>query len=433
MNYDRQKRIPRRDFLRKASLAIAPAIIPASALGLDKRSAPSNRITLGCIGTGNMGTSNMKAFLANSDVQVVAVCDTDGKRMEEAREIVRQWYATETTSGTYKGCEAYGDFRDLLARADIDAISVCTPDHWHAIPSIEAARAGKDIYCEKPLSYTIEEGRAMCEAVRKHNRVFQTGTQLRSMNHTRYACELIRNGRIGKIHTIRKGGSGSNEIPVQPEMPIPEWFNYDMWLGPAPWAPYTEKRCHWNFRYILDYSGGEMTDHGVHNFDIIQWALGTQHSGPVEIEGTATFPKSGLYNAATSYDVEWRYADGVRMIARGDPGSNVFEGTEGWISMSQGGMDASPKSILKSVIGPNEIHLYDSKDHHRNFLDCVKTRAETLAPCEIGHRSTTIPILANIAIELKRKLRWNPEAERFVDDPEADRLLSRAMRAPWHL
>lgn len=431
----------RRDFLKSASAAAIgamglPLFIPSSALGRSGTVAPSNRITIGCIGVGGMGTGNMQSFLGIPEAQVIAVCDVDAKHRASAKSMV------ETKTGR-KGVAEYNDFRELIARTDLDAVSIAVPDHWHALIATAAAKAGLDIYGEKPLGYTIAEGRAIVDAVDRYGVVWQTGSWQRSVRNFRTACELVRNGRIGKVHTVRvglpSGYSVSEQGGYRPAR-VPEGFDYDMWLGPAPSVPYCPNRCHWNFRWISDYSGGQLTDWAGHHCDIAQWGMGTELSSPVEIEGVGEFPKAkdGLFDTAKNYRFVCTYKEGFTMIVadrdQQPKGMGVhFEGTDGWIWVDREGFDASPKSLLTSVIGPGEIHLYKSDNHHQNFLDCVRSRAETVTPARIAHRSIMIGHLGLIAMKLRRKVRWNPETERFVDDPEADRLLSRPMRSPWHL
>ncbi len=450
----------RREFLTSASATALgmisfPHIVPSSALGKAGNIAPSNRITMGSVGVGGMGTNNMRAFLTQSDVQVVAVCDVvkanneyghwykNGWQgpwfgREPAQNIVNDFYAQKNQSSRYDGCDAYIDFRDVLARDDIDAVCITTPDHWHAIPVIMAAAAGKNIYCEKPMSLTVAEGRAMIEAVRRHGVIFQTGTQRRSSQQFRFICELIRNGRIGRLKRILATiGANNKEAPAknwQP-MPVPDGFDYNMWLGPAPWAPYHKDRCLYTFRFGLDYSGGQTTNLGAHAIDIAQWANGTDHTGPIEVEDLGgEFPQDGLFTTATKVHFRARYANGVELICRTQPdGPLRFEGTDGWIQIQKNEFTYSSESLKTSVIGPNEIHLYKSNDHHRNFIDCIKAHRETAAPVEVGHRSVTICHLGNIAMTLKRKLRWNPEKEQFVNSEQANRMLARSMRSPWCL
>jgi predicted dehydrogenase len=443
----------RRRFLKTALAtaggAIAPTIIPASALGLEGRPAPSNRITLAVIGTGNQGTNDLRAFLNDERVQVVAVCDVNRESAgywnggvagrEPARRIVDDHYARQKASGTYKGCEAYSDFRGVLSRKDIDAVEVALPDHWHAIPVIAACKAGKDIYCQKPLALTIAEGRAMSNAVRQSKVVFQTGSQQRSDSNFRRVCEYVRNGRIGKLQTVKCGmpsgrpdfgKTGNRKKPEQ----VPDGFDYNMWLGPAPNAPYAPARCHVNFRWIYDYSGGQVTDWGGHHPDCAQWGMGTEETGPIEIANAkGEFPPDELWNTATSYYFAAIYRNGVTlMISDKLRGGVTFEGTEGWAWANRGQCDAEPKSILTSKIGPNEIHLYESHDHYRNFIDCVISRKEPVAPVETAHRSITICHLGNIAMRLGRKsLKWDPAKEQIIGDEEAAKMLSRTYRAPW--
>jgi predicted dehydrogenase len=436
-----KNRSTRRDFLKSASAAAIgalglPLFIPSSALGRSGTVAPGNRITIGCIGVGGMGMANMQSFLGIPEAQVIAVCDVDAKHRAAARATV------ETKTGR-KGVVEYNDFRELIARTDLDAVSIAVPDHWHALIATAAAKAGLDIYGEKPLGYSIAEGRAIVDAVERYGIVWQTGSWQRSVRNFRTACELVRNGRIGKVHTVRVGLPSGYSVSEQGGFrpaPVPEGFDYEMWLGPAPSVPYCPNRCHWNFRWISDYSGGQLTDWAGHHCDIAQWGMGTELTSPVEIEGAGEFPKAkdGLFDTAKSYRFVCTYKEGFTMIVadrdQQPKGMGVhFEGTDGWIWVDREGFDASPKALLTSVIGPDEIHLYRSDDHHQNFLDCVRSRAETVTPARVAHRSIMIGHLGLIAMKLGRKVRWDPVAERFINDPEADRLLSRPMRSPWHL
>jgi predicted dehydrogenase len=442
----------RRQFLHTTAGALAaPLIVPASCLGREDKPAASKRITVGAIGCGNMGMGDIKGLLADERVQVVAVCDVNKESAgywnngiagrEPAKRMVEEKYAKETKAGTYKGCDTYTDFRDLIARKDIDVVVVSTPDHWHAIPVVAAAKAGKDIYCQKPLSLTIAEGRAMSDAVKKYKRVFQTGSQQRSDKNFRRACELVRNGRIGKVKTVRVGlPAGRTDYAKtgdkkKPE-PVPKGFDYDLWLGPAPEAPYAPARCLINFRWIYDYSGGQVTDWGGHHPDCAQWGLGTEHTGPVEIRNAkGVFPPDELWNTATEYYFEAVYADGITMIISNKEKMGVkWEGSEGWVSADRGRHDASSKDILESKIGEKETHLYVSDNHYRNFIDCVISRKETVAPVETAHRSITICHLGNIAMRLGReKLKWDPAKEQIVGDAEAGKMLSRSYRGSWKL
>ena len=454
-----KKSINRRQFLSKAAgIAVGtisfPYVVPSSVLGKGGSVAPSNRIVMGCIGLGGQGTHNMKMFMRSPEVQMVAVCDVEAQSSnyhggstagrEPARMIVKGHYAKQKPAGAYKGCDSYNDFRELLASDNIDAVTVCTPDHWHGLISVAAAKAGKDIYCEKPLVNTIVEGRAVCDAVHRYGRVLQTGSHERSNDKARYACELVLNGRIGKLHTIRVNMPNTdphhdvvrkNSFP-QPVMPVPEGFDYDMWLGHTPWVPYTKMRCHFWWRFILNYGGGEMTDRGAHIIDLGQLGNGTDDTGPVEIFGEGRAPEVGLFDTFLEYQFECIYANGVRLIGESkEPRGLKFEGTDGWIfiHIHGGHLEAEPSSLLQESIGPGEIHLGRSPGHHQDFLDAVKTRQQPMAPAEVGHRTATICHLVNIAMLTGRRLRWDPQREQIINDAEANRLLSRPMRGPWHL
>jgi predicted dehydrogenase len=415
---------------RAAALVAGPAILPSSALGLAGTEAPANRVTLGVIGCGGKGTNGMRTFMGCKDCQVLAVCDVQAGARENARNIAGR-----------DAVAAYNDFRELLARGDIDAVLVATPDHWHVPASIAAVEAGKDVYCEKPLSNTVAEGRALVEVVKHHGAVFQHGTQLRSRRDVRFACELVRNGRIGELKRIVIGSPpGHATVPHAPE-PVPNGLDYDLWLGPAPYAPYTPWRVKvpgelpcWYF--VSDYSqSGWIAGYGVHDIDIAHWGMGMEYSGPVEVDGWGEFPKEGTFDTVMRYRLEFKYPNGVTLLMTStdqNPHGVRFEGTKGWV-FTRSTVDAEPKSLLNEVIGPNETRLYDSKLHEQNFLDCVKSRGETITPAEVAHRSTTPCLLGGIALKLGRKICWNPETERFLNDTDADRLLSCAMRPPWRV
>ncbi|NIA13163.1 MAG: Gfo/Idh/MocA family oxidoreductase [Nitrospiraceae bacterium] len=430
-----QRRSTRRKFLKTAAAGVAaPYIIPASALGAGGGRAPSNRLTLGLIGLGSMGLRHVKGFLYEDDCQITAVCDVDAARRGVAVAEVNQHYGTQD-------CAAYNDYRELLARDDIDTVCISVPDHWHAVLAIAALRAGKDVYGEKPLALTIAEGQAIVDEVERTRRVWQTGSWQRSTAHFRFACELVRNGRIGKLQRVEVGIGKGSDIAPQPVMPVPEGFDYERWLGPAPWAPYTEKRCHWNFRWILDYSGGQVTDWGAHHIDIAQWGMGTDDTGPVAVEGKGVFPTEGLWNAALDYQFSCRYANGAMLHV----GSNnhykqgvQFFGDAGLVHVTRQGVKTEPKDLVRETFGPNEIHLPRPSGDHRqghrgNFLHCVRTRQACIVPAEIGHRSITIAHLGNIAMLLGRKIQWDPVRQVVVNDAEASRMTSRAMRAPWRV
>jgi len=427
--------ITRRRFLGAAAAVAAPCVVPATALGKDDSAAPSDRIVMGCIGPGGRGRSNTQAFLANPGSRVVAVCDVDTARRLRAKKMVEDYYAVRGGAGR-RGCTDHNDFREILDRKDIDAVMIATPDHWHAVMSVMAAEAGKDIYCEKPISVCVAEGRAVADAMRRLGRIYQSGMQRRSVSHFRFCCELVRNGRVGKLKKIIEMlGSGPTCGP-QPPVPVPRGFDYNLWLGPAPWAYYTPRRCHGSFRWHLDYSGGKITDQGAHFLDIAQWANDTEHTGPLEIDGRGTFPKDGLWNTPVTYDVTCTYANGVKLevthpLYRGDWAIR-FEGTEGWLLVTRHRLYAS-KPSLKEPLGSNETRLARSNNHHQNFLDAVRTGTQPIAPPEIAHRSTTVCHLAVLCLRLGRRVRWDPVKERFIGDEAANHMLDRAHREPWTL
>lgn len=427
----------RRGFLRAAGCAAwgAPTIIAASALGTAQVPAASERITVGIIGTGGRGRTHLEAFVHES--QVVAVADPYQARRQAAQQRVEAHYAQTLGKGTYQGCAAYHDFRELLARDDIDAVSICTPDHWHAVQAVAAAASGKDVMCEKPLSVTVAEGRAVCDAMQRYGRVFQHGTQRRSEGGFAFACELVRNGRIGRLHTVRVSSEPSHANPNDPPAPVPPGFDYDLWLGPAPRVPYSPRRCvtpWWYF--IADYTIGFVAGQGVHFTDIAQWGLGTDHTGPVAIEGHGTLPPDGLCDTATAWHVEMTFANGVKLIYDDDrafPMGVIFEGTEGKVLALCSGLSTDPPTLLTSVIRPDEIRLKRPRGHVADFVHGVRTREPTAAPVEAAHRATSLCHLTHIAILTGRKLQWDPVREQFLDDPAANRLLARGLRAPWYL
>jgi len=424
------KQITRRSFL-KGTAAIGgaavglPAIVPASVFGAN---APSNRIVMGAIGVGSQGTGDMQGFLSKTEVQMVAVCDVDKSHRERAKKIVDDRYGN-------KNCTAYHDFRELIGRVDLDAVQLALPDQWHAIPAIAAARAGLDIHGQKPLARSIREGRAICDAVHRYGRVWQTGSQQRSDYKFRRACELVRNGRIGKILKVEVGLPSGGGTDVKDVMPIPERLDWNFWLGPAPYVPYRGV-SHWDWRWIMDYSGGQLTDWAGHHIDIAHWGMGFDYTGPVEIEGKGNYPTEGLYNVATQYKFDCKYADGTvitvadnKQITQGAK----WYGEKGWIHVNRGGLNASDEKILREEIGPNEIRLYESRDHKQNFLDCVKSRELTICPAEVGLRSISVGLLGEIAMLTGRKIKWNPEKEEIIGDHQASALLGRSYREPWVL
>lgn len=429
-------KLDRRHFLKGAIGAGAGAalfhVVPAAALGRGGRPAPSNRVVMGCIGLGGQGSGNMGAFLGQSDTQVVAVCDVDRSHLMSAKNRVDQHYNNTD-------CQAYADFRELLARKDIDAISLATPDHWHAIPAITALNAGMDVYGEKPISHCLMEGRAMADAQKKNSRIWQTGSWQRSQDHFRRACELVRNNRIGKVSRVEVGlPTGSGHGPVQFKDPPPE-LDYEFWIGPSRWAPYCDERTHWNWRWQLDYGGGQLMDWIGHHADIANWGMGWDNTGPIEVEGTGEYPQEGIWNAATTYYFVAKYRGGAEMHVANGGNKGIRSGTKWigengkWVWVDRGGLEANPKELLDEKIGPDEIQLFRSPGHQREFVDSVKSRRPTIAPAETAHRAASIGHLGQIAMLLGRKLHWDPDAETIQEDPAASHMLSTPMRAPWHI
>ena len=433
------KRIDRRQLLKKTTHLAAgamalPYLVPDSAMGKDGTLPPSDRITMGFIGVGGRGGSLLNNFLGLKDAQVVGVCDVKRPNCYRARKTVDGRYSTT-------GCAAYTDFRELVARNDIDAAVVATTDHWHIPAALAAVRAGKDVYVEKPLGVSFAQAKVLREAVHRYGRVFQFGTQERSSRHTRFACEMVRSGRIGKIQAITVASRYSRASENCPTAPVPEWLDYDLWLGPAPWAPYSPQRVlnrYWF--HISDYALGFMAGCGVHTIDMATWGNATDLTGPVEVEGTGEFPPDGLCDCATGWDVNLKWANGVTMRFTDGKRNKLgvtFHGSDGWVFVKEthlgGRVDANPRDILKVPIGASEVHLPVSNHHQKNFLDCIKTRSRTVAPIESTVRSDTLCQLTDIAMRLRRKLQWDPDKEQFVNDAEADRMLSRPMRDPWHV
>jgi predicted dehydrogenase len=426
----------RRQFL-KAGLALAAgapfAFGPAHAAS--KRVAPSDRITIGIIGYGRQARGLTSGLMNQPDTQVVAVSDIARARMEQGAQAVNQFYGQQQAAGTFQGAAMFPDFREMIARADIDAVLIATPDHWHAIPAIMAARARKHVYCEKPLCHTVREGRLISDAARQSGIAFQTGSQQRTGNEGRFrlAADLVRNGRIGRLHTIRIG-VGLPPVPCAlPGEPIPEGIDWDFWLGPAPYRPFNQILCpigiHDHFpdwRSYSEYSGGYLADWGAHHFDIAQWALGMDDSGPVEVLP----PVSGLNGG-----LAFRYANGVMMIHGNDRNAIDFIGTDGTVSVARNFIEASSPAILNDPLPAGAARVQDpgTPSHQRNWLDAIRGDARPIADAEVGHRTNTVCQLANIGYALRRPLRWDPVTERFPDDAEANRHLDKAYRAPWTL
>jgi predicted dehydrogenase len=438
---EKRHKLSRRHFLRTAAIAggaaVAgfPTIVKASALGKDGAVAASDRIVMAGIGFGMMGPGNMSSFLEKPEVQWVAVCDLDTEPLARAKAMVDKKYGN-------KSCATCHDFRELYLRKDLDAVSIAVPDHWHAILSIAALRAGLDVYGEKPLTHNLREGRALCDAVKRYGRVWQTGSWQRSVENFHQASELVRNGRIGKIKRIEVGlpqghydfaGTFGQEALVPP----PKNLDYEFWVGPAPWWPYCKARVHMNWRWNMDFGGGQYMDWIGHHLDIAHWGMGWDETGPVEIEAAGEFPASGIYNSPTRYYVQAKYADGTPMVLAGGH-DEIWSGTKwigeyGWIWVDRGQFETEPASLKRETIGPEEARLYRSRDHHQNFLDCVKSRGQTITPAETAHRSASVGHLGVIAMEIGRKIKWDPANETIIGDPEAERLLGHSYRKPWQL
>jgi predicted dehydrogenase len=436
----RNKVINRRRFLKRAAGTAAgamsfPYIVSSSAFGA------SEKITVGCVGVGPQGSGNMGNFLRQKDAQVVAVCDVKDPVLKDAQKRVNEHY-----QGT--GCAAYKDFRELMARDDIDVVLAAPPDHWHVLIALAAVGAGKDVYLEKPMGLSLAQDQALRAAVHRHGRVFQFGTQQRSERNFRFACELALNGRLGKLHTINVWSPGSSQGGDPTPVPVPEWLDYEMWLGPAPYTPYTKDRCSnklWWF--ISDYALGFIAGWGIHPLDIALWGGGEKVACPVEIEGKGVWPTEGVCDTAMNWKVVCKYDSGVTMNFTGDPypdewkqrygrttsHGTAFEGTDGWVHVDRSGLNAHPKELLETEFGPNDIHLYKSDNHVRNLLDCVKSRAETVCPIDVAVQADIICQISDIAIRLEQKLKWDPKTERFVNNDAANRRLSRSMRTPWTL
>jgi predicted dehydrogenase len=427
----------RREFLRKSAATVAgaaafalPTIVSPRVFGSPQSAAPSDRVRLGFIGVGNRGGQNLGTFLKMLDrVDIVALCDVDSSHLADAQKKVE--------GVTKKKCAEYGDYRKLLDDKSIDAVVVTTPDHWHALATIDACRAGKDVYCEKPLTLTIAEGQAMIAAARTNSRIVQTGSQQRSDEKFRRGCELVRSGRIGKIHTVRVGISGvqlGKKKPIPESKTPPPELDYDFWLGPAPYHVYEAKRVHYNFRFFWDYSGGQMTNWGAHHLDIAQWGLGMDESGPVLIEGKAKFNAQKLFEVPEWCEVKYEYANGIKMICgQSEKGGTTFEGADGTIHVSRGVLEVKPEKLGDELLAASDVHLYESKDHHANWLDCIHSRKLPICDVAIGHRSASVCHLGNIAIRSGKKIKWDPVKEQIVGDDEVAKMTSRHYRAPWSL
>ena len=437
-----KKRIDRRDFLKRAAVLTSaaygiPSIVPSSVFGQNGQVAPSNRVTLGSVGVGSMGKGDMKSLMRAKGVQVLAVCDVVGQRRQEAKGIVDTFHKNQD-------CKTYGDFRDLLARDDIDAISITTQDHWHALVAVAAAKAGKDMYCQKPLGMTVQECQTIRDTVRRYGRVFQTGTQQRSSRNFRFACELARNGYLGKLDTVEVAAPGpsykrSYMKPPTPEPPSKE-IDFDMYVGPANMRPYNRGLWAWPDWYLTrDYCVGFIVNWGVHHLDIANWGCPTLTSEPCEFEFTGSYRNDGLTDNINDWQGEFRYDSGLRMSYSdtGNPHKQgcVFRGDKGWVHVNRQGIWAEPASLLKVKIKPYETRLDTGAqgNHYENFIQCVRSRKDPIAPVEAGHQASYLGMIAEISIKLGQKLKWDPKAETFIGNSQANQLLSMPMRSPWHL
>jgi predicted dehydrogenase len=433
-------KVSRRQFLALASAALAvPTIIPSRALGRPDAPAPSERVTLGIVGCGNQGSSNMRDFLRLKDCQVVAACDVDKKHLQNAVNIVNKQYNNQD-------CKAYHDYREVMARTDIDAVMIALPDHWHALAAVEAARHKKDIYGEKPLARTIADQQAIVAAVREHKRIWQTGSWQRSQAIFRKAAEIVRNGLIGKVTRVEVGlpagnrNSGNVAESMSPSDPPPE-LDYDTWIGPARMMPYIQGRTHRNWRWNYNTGGGQLMDWIGHHCDIAHWGCDFDNSGPSEIEGHGEFPpKDAVWNTCTTYRIELRYPRGIAMTIAGGhkdirPGTKWI-GTDGWVYVERGVFEASNEDWRDFRTLPDDLRkvkLYESSNHWQNFLDCVKSRKPTVTPVETAHHSAIPGHLGLISMLVGRKLKWDVQSERILDDAEASQLLTRSYRPPWSL
>jgi predicted dehydrogenase len=421
-----------------------PAIVPASTAKATDRPAPSDRVVVGIIGCGSLGTNHhlKSCLIPNKRIEVGALCDVDRNHLNNAARICKE--------RTGKRVPLYKDFRKLVAQKDLDAVLIATPDHWHALNAIAAMENGLDVYCEKPLSLTIEDGKAMVAAARRYGTVFQTGSMQRSDPRFRKACQLVRNKNIGELEVVHTYiGKVPTGRPIDKWMPPktpPSGLDWDFWLGPAPYADYTPNRCHYQFRWYWDYSGGKVTDWGAHHNDIAHWGIGMDHFGPIMVDSKGKFSDTGPYDAAIEFEITYSYSTGVALICSSEPsehGSNgvKFEGKDGWIFVNRRTILASDPDILKIEPGPDDVLLYNTGDspnsfvnHYKNWLDCIVSRDRCICDVEIGHRSATICHLGNISLRLGRDLKWNAGPMTFFKDQTAsETMMGRPMRPPWHL
>ena len=449
----------RRMFLKKATATavgtvVLPTIVPSSVFG---KNAPSNKINIGQIGFGRIACDHdMAETIRYDQAQFIAVCDVDKNRLIDGKKFIDRYYAKKTGNSNYSNARMYDDYQEMLLNKDIDAVIISTPDHWHSEPAARAALAKKDVYLQKPTSLTVAEGRFLSDLVRKQGVILQVGTQQRSSPQFRIAAELVRNGRIGKLHTVKIGLPGDPSGPDAPAMPVPGNLNYDRWLGSTPEVYYTEMRVHPQDNYgrpgwlrCEQFGAGMITGWGQHHYDSAAWGMNTEYTGPVSVEAVAQFPKSGLWDVHGDFMVKAEYENGITMYTSGGyPNGIRYEGSGGWIFVSRGNyvastsdpvaqansakaLDASDPKILSSEIKENEIHLYRSDNQHGNWLDCIKSRKEPISPVEPGHRACSICLISHIAMKLPGRLEWDPGAEKFSNSDQANSMLKRAQRYPY--
>ena len=443
----------RRNFIKQTIVASGiiaiPTIIPTSCTSRKNgKTPPSDRIVMGGIGIGGMGRGDMTNFLRMDDVQYVAICDVDKNQINKALQRIKE------EKGNNRDINTYGDFRDFFEKEKLDAVHLALPDHWHAIPSVAAANLGLDIYGQKPVARSIAEGRAIVNAVEKNNIVWQTGSQQRSVEKFLKACEIVRNGKLGKIHRVEVGLPDGGHKAGQPaEQPVPKGVDWDFWLGPAPKVPFRGV-LHGKWRWMLDYSGGNLTDWAGHHIDIAQWGLGLEHTGPVEVEGIGKYHENDMFNVPIAWDINYKYENGIELNVanrskfirerKGKKGwmrekepqigmGAVWYGENGWLQVNRSGIWAENKEILNHEIGSGDIKLYNSPGHYKDFINCVKSRKDPIAPAEVGHRSISVALLGEIAITTGEKLKWNPETEKFTNNDAANAMLMKPYHNSWEI
>lgn len=433
--------LSRRELLKQslaASLA-APVVMSASALGRDGNSSPNDRVRMGFIGCGRQTYyKNIPLFVRTAGVQPVAVCDVDSWRLDNAVKQIKTQYDTGKAAGAFSAVDKYVDYQDLLAREDIDAVMIGSPDHWHATMALDAMKAGKDVALEKPITRTIREGQQLIETARQHGRIFRVDSEFRSGKPAHRATSLVRNGYIGKVRRVISCVPESDvPCPAQPDMPVPEELDYERWQGAAPRAPYTLNRVHPRHSYSrpgwmrhLYYCDGMITNWGTHLNNGAMWATDTERTGPVEIDGKGEYPgPDSFWNVLLNFDVKYRFANGIEWIYRTESPYFIIEGDEGWVRAGFSSFDAEPKSLLTLELKEEDEH-FRFKSEKQDFIDCVRSREETLEPAEVGHRVTSMGLLGQISIHLGQKLQWDPEREVFLNNDEANAYLDKPIQVP---